>query len=179
MANMYLIYLQQSVMQSAKSRVKFGGVRGGSKSADTLAATAKPSKCRSAPLQRSLLERDECDEKKKKKGRPPPPDLNLALGEASEALRTQADAVSNYLDRKLGQGSWMSLVVTSRGSARSALFWRSSSSGRIQPHLVSSSVGVVSRRRSHVVLTEMEKRSQIWEEICRGGKKQIGIHMYF
>lgn len=100
-------------------------------------------------------------------------DLNLSLGEASEALRTQADAVSNYLDRKLGQGSWMSLVVTSRGSARSALFWRSSSSGRIQPHLVSSSVGVVSRRRSHVVLTEMEKRSQIWEEICRGaGRKE-------
>lgn len=117
----------------------------------------------------------------KKKGDPPPDsDLNLALGEASEALRTQADAVSNYLDRKLGQGSWTSLVVTSRGSARSALFWRSSSYGRIQPHLVSSSVGVVSRRRSHVVLTEMEKRSQIWEEICRGGgeKKETDWNPY-
>lgn len=153
---MYLIYLQQSVMQSAKSRVKFGW----SKSADTLAATAKPSECRSAPLQRSLLERDECNK------------FGFEFGsQRGEWSATQADAVSNYLDRKLGQVSWMSLV-TSCGSARSALSWRSSSSGRIQPHLVSSSFRVVSRRRSHVVLTEMEKRSQIWEELCRGGEKK-------
>lgn len=66
MANMYLIYLQQTVMQSAKSRVKFGG----SESADTLtAAVAKPSKCHYAPLQRSVLERDESNKKKKKKVR--------------------------------------------------------------------------------------------------------------
>lgn len=113
MEDMHPIYLQQTIMHTGKLWVQFGG----SKSADSFTAMAKPSKCLYASPQYSLLKRDVSN----KKGADSPNWFGLSERWVKHYAHAHKGC-STYLDRKLGQVSWMSLV-TLCGTAGSALSW--------------------------------------------------------